>query len=533
MALGFRWKMGDYVGGDKYVHQAYKPWLALDPDDWAIGEFQVQPRDTSNRVFTGLGFEPNVLFLISYRPQNANGTSDNAFGARGGGMSYGVAGGCPSISQWSGSTKIRHAFESKHSGWREDCALHVLHKNGVEVLRLVLDSFDADGFTLQQAINLYDQTDYVAWLAMKGRFKVGVMDANTTQIDGIPGTPRAAVFISTKHTAAHGVLRTGVWNHMQGFATPVGEAAIWGGGRNDNWDWTTERWHDDASIFICTSASGSFFAGVTQDQVARIAAWTAAESTVTITRSGTTAIVAHTAHGFSSGQCLEISGADQSSYNGAFEITVTGLDEYTYTLPGTPTTPATGDIKATIGSVDIQWDEYDGQPYRIGYVLSGDFSDSGIIETNWETRQGGSQNDFSDNSNWVPTTIRPRVVLMMATNYNFVTGDNDPFNAPREALEWWKGGSGGLGWHAQPFSDAGNDAYGVHTFGNAVAELGRYANSGTQYLRRYILAGQGANSQPPAYHQHSINIIPNPRQPGLNWRYSDRHLTSARLLHDE
>ena len=534
MAFGFRWKMGDYVGGDTAVHQAYKPWLALDPDDWAIGEVNIAARDTTDLVFNGLGFEPDVLFLISYRPQNANGGSDSAFGARGGGMSYGAAGrACPGIEQWSGSTKIRHAFEENYSGWREDCCLHVLHDNGVEVLRLVLDSFDADGFTLQQAINLYDQTNYVAWLAMKGRFRVGVMDAGTTELTGIPGTPQAAVFISTKHRTSDGPRRTGYWHHMQGFATPSAQASIWGGGKPTSWNWTTERWHDEDAIIMCTSASSSFFAGATLDQRAQVTAWNADQDTVTITRSGTTATVAHTGHGFSSGQCIEISGALQTPYNGAHEITVTGLNEYTYTVSGSPTSPATGDIKATVGSVDLQWYLFDNEPWRIGYVLSGDAADSGVLETNWETRQGGAQNDFSDNSNWVPTAIQPRVVLMQATNYNFSWSNSDPFDSPRAPETFGFGGSGGLGWHAQPFSDLGYDAYGVHTFGNAVAERGHYSNSGTQYMRRYILAGQGSNSNPPAYHQHSVNIIPNPRIVGMNWRYAERHISATRALTGE
>jgi len=73
------------------------------------------------------------------------------------------------------------------------------------------------------------------------------------------------------------------------------------------------------------------------------------ESVTEITRVTTTATVDHTGHGMATGDFVLISGANQDEYNGAFEITVTGVDDYTYTVDGTPTTPATGTIKATGG----------------------------------------------------------------------------------------------------------------------------------------------------------------------------------------
>lgn len=67
----------------------------------------------------------------------------------------------------------------------------------------------------------------------------------------------------------------------------------------------------------------------------------------TITRSGATATVTHTAHNMTTGMSVIIRGAVQDEYNGIFSITVTGLDDYTYTVTGTPATPATGTITAT------------------------------------------------------------------------------------------------------------------------------------------------------------------------------------------
>lgn len=72
-----------------------------------------------------------------------------------------------------------------------------------------------------------------------------------------------------------------------------------------------------------------------------------AQDSVTITRSGSTASVAHTGHGMSEGMTVIIRGADQPEYNGRFEITNVTTDAYDYAVTGTPTTPATGTITAT------------------------------------------------------------------------------------------------------------------------------------------------------------------------------------------
>lgn len=68
---------------------------------------------------------------------------------------------------------------------------------------------------------------------------------------------------------------------------------------------------------------------------------------VTITSATGTATVAHTAHGMATGDTAIIRGAVQQEYNGVFVITVTGVDAYTYTVTGTPASPATGTITST------------------------------------------------------------------------------------------------------------------------------------------------------------------------------------------
>ena len=74
------------------------------------------------------------------------------------------------------------------------------------------------------------------------------------------------------------------------------------------------------------------------------------EDTVTVTNSGTTATVAHTAHGMANGDKIQIKGASLGANNGVFSITLDGStpdDKYSYTMGSTPGSSPTGTIKAT------------------------------------------------------------------------------------------------------------------------------------------------------------------------------------------
>jgi len=76
---------------------------------------------------------------------------------------------------------------------------------------------------------------------------------------------------------------------------------------------------------------------------------------VTITRSGSTAIVTLSSnHNLASGVSVDISGADQSEYNGTFVVTVTSASEFTYDIAGTPVTPATGTIMASYDTAYVE-----------------------------------------------------------------------------------------------------------------------------------------------------------------------------------
>jgi hypothetical protein len=87
-----------------------------------------------------------------------------------------------------------------------------------------------------------------------------------------------------------------------------------------------------------------------------------------ITRTSTTAFVTATAHGYATDDQVNIRGADQSNYNGDFLVTVTGADTFTYTVGGSPVTPATGTMIANNGP-EVR-DSYAGGLYAAGVFAS-------------------------------------------------------------------------------------------------------------------------------------------------------------------
>ena len=81
----------------------------------------------------------------------------------------------------------------------------------------------------------------------------------------------------------------------------------------------------------------------TSDTAQAISSITRSSSTATVTTSGS--------HGYSTGNWITIAGAGESQYNGIFQITKTAATTFTYAVPGTPSTPASGTKTARIGYV--------------------------------------------------------------------------------------------------------------------------------------------------------------------------------------
>lgn len=82
---------------------------------------------------------------------------------------------------------------------------------------------------------------------------------------------------------------------------------------------------------------------------------------LSINRSGTTAtVITDGDHGLSSFVPVSISGADQPEYNLTdTAIVVTGLDSFTYTVAGSPATPATGSLQSEFTTANVQVDSVD------------------------------------------------------------------------------------------------------------------------------------------------------------------------------
>jgi len=115
---------------------------------------------------------------------------------------------------------------------------------------------------------------------------------------------------------------------------------------------------------------------------ARVLVWVTDDSnfpyqdSVTITGSGTTATVTHTGHGLVTNDNVIIKGANQDVYNGAYEITVTDANTYTYTTSERiGTTPATGTITSTFavisGLTDSNGEISDTRTYTTDQAISG------------------------------------------------------------------------------------------------------------------------------------------------------------------
>jgi hypothetical protein len=119
------------------------------------------------------------------------------------------------------------------------------------------------------------------------------------------------------------------------------------------------------------------------------------DRTVTsITRASTTATVTATAHGFTTGDQINIRGAAETDYNGDFIVTVTDANTFTYTVSGSPATPATGTIIANNGP-EVR-DSYDGGLYAAGVFASQNYENAAeyiVLAGNdqaWLWRDGAS-----------------------------------------------------------------------------------------------------------------------------------------------
>lgn len=131
--------------------------------------------------------------------------------------------------------------------------------------------------------------------------------------------------------------------------------------------------------------------------------------TVTITRSSSTATATTSVnHDLATGMSVTIAGANQAEYNGTFTITVTGVDTFTYTVSGSPATPATGTITAYGG-----WTTVPGIVYLDDYIFVGR-SDGEIHNSD------RSDYDAWESTSFITPEKEPSLLVAIAKSLNFL-----------------------------------------------------------------------------------------------------------------
>jgi hypothetical protein len=112
-----------------------------------------------------------------------------------------------------------------------------------------------------------------------------------------------------------------------------------------------------------------------------------------ITRVTSTATAFQTSHKLVTGDYVEISGADQSEYNGIFRVTVIDDSHYTYTVTGTPATPATG----VTSSYPISWSNWAAvtEITRAGTVATVHQPGNGFVTNDWVKIIGADQSQYN------------------------------------------------------------------------------------------------------------------------------------------
>ena len=161
-------------------------------------------------------------------------------------------------------------------------------------------------------------------------------------------------------------------------------------------------------------------------------------SVSSLTSSSTTATATATAHGLETGETVTIEGADQTEYNGDYEVTVVDADTFTYTFAGSATTPATGTITSTYHAnltgmhrfLDINGDEYFGAWSANGEFFIKDDDDLVSVTYNGDGKNGAG---LIEEGNWQAATLNDAAVLVQRNYppiyFNPTTGVLDDIKA--------------------------------------------------------------------------------------------------------
>lgn len=220
--------MGSAVGVD---HQ-WKIHHAMKPDNQRVNTFTL-PSGGGTVPVTNVGFRPDVIVLIT----NLGGGFPK--------FSYGIATAATADEQWAMAQSIGGDYTRYwYTEWFPGsiiCGCSILDgTDPVEnqpFVRATLQSIDTNGFTLDVTMNEHPGGFTVAYLAMQGDFRAGVIQVQESVVD-LPFEPTGLILMGCKRTEAVEISKTVDWSC--GFASKeaidmtVNQQCHWSGNRRDH-----------------------------------------------------------------------------------------------------------------------------------------------------------------------------------------------------------------------------------------------------------------------------------------------------------
>lgn len=187
----------------------------------------------------------------------------------------------------------------------------------------------------------------------------------------------------------------------------------------------------------------------------------ATASVTSITRSSSTATITTSAsHGLVTGDTIVVAGATQSEYNGTFAFTKTGDTTGTYTVSGTPATPATGTIT-----------------WKKGWYIKAELLETSTVRAT-STVRGGADADWT------------------AASYTLTAGEYAALSAYTDLRIKFTASVPGVTQELRPVSDVSNPGTwttGAGSSSNLYAEIDESsADDATTYIKSPALAAGGA-----------------------------------------
>jgi hypothetical protein len=211
----------------------------------------------------------------------------------------------------------------------------------------------AHGYTTADTINIRGatQTEY------NGDYVITVTGANTFTyvVSGTPATPATGTIIANKgpiieSSYGGGIFALGVfssvnYDNAREYVVMVSgaKAYLWRDGAKP----TIKYYPTSADEVVEEGDEVSVMQAFNRLYILREAPlWGPAKGVTSITSASTTATVTCSLHSFANGQTVRIDGASPSGYNGTYTIAYVDQNTFTYTLPASIATAATGTITA-------------------------------------------------------------------------------------------------------------------------------------------------------------------------------------------